>query len=46
MIVCVSLGEADAVRRLGRSDDDFLNAEFASGFDYIVGASDVGLEEF
>ncbi len=45
MIVCVSLGEADAVRCLGRSDDDFLNTEFASGFNYIVRASDVGLEE-
>ena len=44
MIVCVSLGEADAVRCLGGGDDDFLDAELTCCFDDVVGASDVGLE--
>ena len=38
--------EADAVGRLAGGCDDFLDAEFGSGFDYVVGGGDVGAEAF
>lgn len=46
MIVGITLREADAVRRFGACDDDFLDAEFASCFDDVVGAEDVAAEAF
>lgn len=44
MIVCISLRETDAVDGFGGRDDDFLDAEFGGGFDYVVGGADVCLE--
>lgn len=46
VVVGVALREADAVGSFGAGDDDFLDAEFAGGFDDVVGAEDVAAEAF
>ena len=42
--VLVALGEADAVGRLARGDDDLAHAELHRRLDHVVGADDVGGE--
>jgi hypothetical protein len=46
VVVSVALAEADAVGCLAGGCDDFLDAEFGGGFDYVVGGGDVGAEAF
>lgn len=46
VVVGVTLAEADAIGRLARGCDDFLDAELGCGFDYVVGCGDVGAEAF
>ena len=46
MVVDVTLGEADAIGCFAGGDDDFLDAEFARGFDYVVSGQDVAFEAF
>jgi hypothetical protein len=46
VVVGVALAEADAVGCLAGGCDDFLDAEFGGGFDYVVGGGDVGAEAF
>ena len=44
MEVLVALGEADAIGRLARGDDDLAHAELHRRLDDVVGADDVGGE--
>lgn len=46
VILIIALSETDAIGRLRRCDDDFLNAQFASCFDDVVGAHNIAAETF